>query len=89
MAIGPLSRHHQERRRHISRVDTQRHSRGGMAQVARPLTKAMMGLGQGLFRLFPERTKVQGRPLLLLTTVGAKSGRRRQTVLGWFPDPRR
>lgn len=28
--------------------------------------------------------KVQGRPLLRLTTIGAKSGRRRHTVLGWF-----
>jgi deazaflavin-dependent oxidoreductase (nitroreductase family) len=57
-------------------------------RFARPLTKAMMGLGHALFRLFPERMRVQGRPLLLLTTVGAKTSRRRETVLGWFPDPR-
>jgi len=30
--------------------------------------------------------KVQGRPLLRLTTKGAKSGKRRETVLGWFSD---
>ena len=40
----------------------------------------------GLFRLFGRRMRVQGRPLLLLTTTGAKTGRRRQTTLGWFPD---
>jgi deazaflavin-dependent oxidoreductase (nitroreductase family) len=27
-----------------------------------------------------------GRPLLVLETIGAKSGQRRSTVLGWFPD---
>ncbi|MBI3971316.1 MAG: nitroreductase family deazaflavin-dependent oxidoreductase [Chloroflexi bacterium] len=27
-----------------------------------------------------------GAPLLLLTTVGAKTGKTRRTVLGWFPD---
>jgi deazaflavin-dependent oxidoreductase (nitroreductase family) len=31
--------------------------------------------------------KVQGQPLLLLTTVGARSGRRRQALLGRFEDP--
>jgi deazaflavin-dependent oxidoreductase (nitroreductase family) len=30
--------------------------------------------------------RVQGRPLLLLTTVGAKSGRLRRTLLGRFPN---
>src|SRR6266545_4736805 len=40
----------------------------------------------GMFRLFGRRMRVQGRPLLLLTTTGAKTGRVRQTTLGWFPD---
>lgn len=31
--------------------------------------------------------KVQGRPLLELITVGARSGSERHTVLGWFEDP--
>lgn len=31
--------------------------------------------------------KVQGRPLLRLVTTGARTGRRRETVLGWFDDP--
>lgn len=30
--------------------------------------------------------KIQGQPLLRLTTVGAKTGKRRQTVLAWFAD---
>jgi len=39
-----------------------------------------------MFRLSRGRMKVQGRPLLLLETVGARSGKRRQTTLGSFPD---
>jgi deazaflavin-dependent oxidoreductase (nitroreductase family) len=38
------------------------------------------------FRLLGRRVRVQGRPLLLLGTVGGRTGRRRQTTLGWFPD---
>ena len=40
----------------------------------------------GMFRLFGRRMRIQGRPLLLLTTTGAKTGKVRQTTLGWFPD---
>jgi deazaflavin-dependent oxidoreductase (nitroreductase family) len=43
-------------------------------------------LNIGMFRLFGRRMRVQGRPLLLLTTTGAKTGRPRRTTLGWFPD---
>jgi deazaflavin-dependent oxidoreductase (nitroreductase family) len=32
--------------------------------------------------------RVQGRPLLRLTTRGARTGTRRATTLGWFADPR-
>jgi deazaflavin-dependent oxidoreductase (nitroreductase family) len=39
-----------------------------------------------MFRISGGRMRVQGRPLLLLTTIGAKTGRRRSTALGWFPD---
>ncbi len=47
----------------------------------------MMSAGNvAFFRLLGRRARVQGRPLLLLTTVGAKSGKRRQTTLGSFPD---
>lgn len=39
-----------------------------------------------MFRLLGDRMRVQGRPLLLLTTTGAKTGRRRETTLGWFEE---
>jgi deazaflavin-dependent oxidoreductase (nitroreductase family) len=45
----------------------------------RPLNLAMFRLSRG-------RMKVQGRPLLLLETIGARSGQRRHATLGWFPD---
>jgi deazaflavin-dependent oxidoreductase (nitroreductase family) len=41
-----------------------------------------------MYRLFGARMRVQRRPVLLLTTVGARTGRRRQTMVVWFPDPR-
>jgi len=31
--------------------------------------------------------RVQGRPLLVLTTKGARTGAERRTILGWFEDP--
>jgi deazaflavin-dependent oxidoreductase (nitroreductase family) len=46
-----------------------------------------MGMSHLFYRLLGERMKVQGRPLLLLTTVGARTGRRRQALLGRFDDP--
>lgn len=52
-------------------------------KVIRPIMKAMMWTGDVMFRL---GVKVQGRPLLRLTTVGARSGRERRAVLAWFPD---
>src|SRR3989442_13086788 len=36
--------------------------------------------------LFGRRMRVQGRPLLRLTTRGARTGLPRATTLGWFPD---
>src|SRR5438552_14805360 len=38
--------------------------------------------------LFGRRMRVQGRPLLRLTTRGGRTGQFRSTTLGWFPDPR-
>ena len=60
-----------------------------LPRFARWLVKPMMGLSLFAFRRFGSRMKVQGRPLLLLTTVGAKTGRRRESVLAWFADPGR
>jgi len=47
---------------------------------------AITGGGLLAHRILGDRMRVQGRPLLLLHTVGARSGRTRTTMLGWFPD---
>jgi deazaflavin-dependent oxidoreductase (nitroreductase family) len=57
--------------------------------LARPLMKAGMAMSHGIYRLLGDRMKVQGRPLLVLTTVGARTGKSRKTLLGWFPDSHR
>jgi deazaflavin-dependent oxidoreductase (nitroreductase family) len=44
------------------------------------------GINVGFYRLIGRRIKIQGRPLLLLTTVGAKTAKRRQAALAWFED---
>ncbi len=49
------------------------------------VTNAFTSLNVGMFRLFGRRMRVQGRPLLLLTTVGARTGQVRHSVLGAFP----
>lgn len=58
-----------------------------LPSFARPLMKAGMGLSHLAFRLLGDRMKVQGQNLLMLTTVGAKTGRRRHSILTRFPDP--
>ena len=50
----------------------------------RPMMRAMGGVGNLMVRF---GVKVQGQPLLRLVTTGARTGRRRETVLGWFRDP--
>ena len=69
---------------------TPRGTRGtGFPKVA-PWIAAIFSFMQiAMFRLLGRRMRVQGRPLLLLTTTGAKTGRRRETTLGWFPDEER
>lgn len=52
-------------------------------KALRPLMKGMGFVGSLMMRL---GVKVQGRPLLRLITIGARSGERRKTVLGWFAD---
>jgi deazaflavin-dependent oxidoreductase (nitroreductase family) len=58
----------------------------GLPKIPRPLIKAAIWLSVVAFRLFGQRMRVMGRPLLLLTTVGARSGQHRRTPLCWFPD---
>jgi deazaflavin-dependent oxidoreductase (nitroreductase family) len=54
-----------------------------MPKFARSLFKAASFVGDLMFRFGVE---VQGRPLLRLKTVGARSGKTRTSVLGGFPD---
>ncbi len=53
---------------------------------AKALMKAGAGLGNLIFNMMGDRMKMQGQPLVLLTTVGAKSGKQRQALLGRFDD---
>lgn len=57
-----------------------------MPKLAGLLVKSMSFMGDVMFRL---GIKVQGRPLLRLETVGARTGKSRSCVLGWFPDDER
>ena len=58
-----------------------------MPKVVQPLNKAGMRVSHLIFRMLGDRMKAQGRPLLLLTTVGAKTGQKRHAILGRFTDP--
>jgi deazaflavin-dependent oxidoreductase (nitroreductase family) len=55
-----------------------------MPNFPRPLAKVAVRLNLVFFRLLGNRVRVQGLPLLLLTTVGARSGQQRHSVLGGF-----
>lgn len=59
---------------------------GGFTKLPAWVLAIYKFLNIGVFRLFGRRMRVQGRPLLLLTTTGAKTGRLRRSTLGWFPD---
>lgn len=48
--------------------------------------RVMQGPFQTAFRRFGDRMRVQGRPLVELETVGAKTGKRRHVILGSFPE---
>ncbi|HET9202893.1 MAG TPA: nitroreductase family deazaflavin-dependent oxidoreductase [Acidimicrobiia bacterium] len=54
---------------------------------AKPLMAVGMGISHLAFGLLGDRMKIQGRPLLELTTVGARTGKRRRVILAWFDDP--
>ena len=58
----------------------------GFPAIARRIMRATLGSSVAAFRMLGDRMRVQGRPLLLLTTVGRRSGKPRETLLGWFPD---
>jgi deazaflavin-dependent oxidoreductase (nitroreductase family) len=58
-----------------------------MPKFARPLLKAGTGLSHFMFRVLGDRMKIQGRPLLMLKTVGAKTGKERHSIVARFDDP--
>lgn len=58
----------------------------GFPKMAPPIAALFRGLNVFFFRVAGKRARVQGRPLLLLETVGGRTGRKRHTTLGWFPD---
>jgi deazaflavin-dependent oxidoreductase (nitroreductase family) len=53
---------------------------------AKALMKGGSGLGNAMFNVMGDRMKMQGQPLVLLTTMGAKTGKERKTLLGRFDD---
>jgi len=66
---------------------TPRGTRGWEApRLLRPLIGAMSRMQVRLCHRMGDLMRVQGQPMLLLSTVGAKTGKLRQTVLCWFPD---
>jgi deazaflavin-dependent oxidoreductase (nitroreductase family) len=60
-----------------------------MPKFALPLMKAGMGLSHLVFRMLGDRMRIQGQTLLMLTTVGARTGKRRHSILARFADPGR
>ena len=54
-----------------------------MPQWLRPIFRA---INVGFYRLIGHRIRIQSRPLLLLTTIGAKTGKPRHVPLAWFED---
>jgi deazaflavin-dependent oxidoreductase (nitroreductase family) len=59
-----------------------------MPKFVRPLMKAGSGFSHFMFRRLGDRMKVQGRPLLMLKTMGAKTGKERHSIVARFEDPR-
>lgn len=55
-------------------------------KLPHPLMNALLGFSVFLFRRLGDRMRVMGRPVLLLNSVGARSGKLRRTILCWFPD---
>jgi deazaflavin-dependent oxidoreductase (nitroreductase family) len=58
-----------------------------MPRAIQPLAQAGMKLSHLMYQYLGDRMKVQGRPLLELNTVGARSGVPRHATLARFDDP--
>src|SRR3954453_17085325 len=59
-------------------------TRGAKGPPSGPIGRIFMGIARAMHRL--TGSKMGGRPLLYLTTVGAKSGQRRTAVVMPFPE---
>ncbi len=55
-------------------------------QMPKSLMAGLNRLFNGIYRRLGSRMQISGRPLLLLTTIGAKSGQQRETVLGYWNE---
>ena len=73
-----------ERSRRMATQIPPRGTRGAKAQPRGALGRGMMRVIQRVHRL--TGSKMSGRPLLYLSTVGAKTGERRTSVVMPFPD---
>ncbi len=66
---------------------TPRGTRGWeIPKLLRPLVQALSGLGIAAYRLMGSRMRIMGQPLLLLNTVGARTGKSRQVLLVCFNE---
>lgn len=58
----------------------------GFPKMAPWMTAVLAAGNVAFYRVVGNRMRMQGRPLLLLRTYGARTGKRRQTTLLSFPD---
>lgn len=56
-------------------------------KVAQAVFRRLSGLSHRIQRALGDRMRVQGQPLLMLHTVGARSGQPREVGLARFADP--
>ena len=68
---------------------TPRGTRGARFPPPAPLKAIFVALSNVAFGLLGDRMRVQGRPVLQLETIGARSGAKRRAVVCWFPDRER
>jgi deazaflavin-dependent oxidoreductase (nitroreductase family) len=57
-----------------------------MPRMPRFLMSVFMSLATLAYRVLGDRMRVMGQPLILLMTLGARTGRSRQTLVCRFPD---
>jgi deazaflavin-dependent oxidoreductase (nitroreductase family) len=66
---------------------TRRGTRGtNFLDMPRWLLRVFHGMNLAMFRVAGSWMRIQGRPLLQLPPVGAKTGQQRKTTLGYFAD---